>query len=126
MDIENNIATAIIDESFAVHSKFGPGLLESAYEKILTNRLRNKGLIVETQKSVSIIDDGSKIEDAFRIDMLVNDVVIVELKSVESLPNVAAKQLKTYLSLTGVKLGILINFGEKSLKDGIKRIVVSP
>jgi GxxExxY protein len=66
-----------------------------------------------------------KLEDVFRIDMLVNDVVIVELKSVESLPNVAAKQLKTYLSLTGVKLGILINFGEKSLKDGIKQIVVS-
>ena len=124
MEAENKIASTVLDEAFAIHSKYGSGLLESAYEKILMNRLGNVGLDVKSQVSVSIIDGDDIIEDAFRIDLLINDKVIIELKSIETLPAVVLKQLKTYLVLSEKKLGLLINFGEQSLKNGIKRVIV--
>jgi GxxExxY protein len=124
MEEENKIASIVLDEAFAIHSKYGSGLLESAYEKILMNRLGKVGLDVKSQVSVSIMDGDDIIKDAFRIDLLINDKVIIELKSIEGLPAVVLKQLKTYLVLSEKKLGLLINFGEQSLKNGIKRVIV--
>ena len=120
---ENEIAKEILDCAFAVHTKLGPGLLESVYEAVMAHELRKKGLIVERQKPMPIIYDGVRFEEAFRADLLVDGKVIAELKSVESLSALHAKQVLTQLRMTDLKLGLLINFGEAHLKNGIKRII---
>ena len=119
----NEITKAILDAAFKLHTLYGPGLYESAYELLLQIELRRIGRKVERQKSVSIEHEGVVIENAFRIDLLVDDMVIVELKSTEQIPAVFAKQLKTYLVLCDKPVGLLINFGQISLKNGIERIV---
>lgn len=119
----NDISGDIVDAAIAIHRKFGPGLLESAYELVLVAELRRRGHRVESQVPISLEYEGIKVENAFRIDVLVDNQVIVELKSTESFAPVHAKQLKTYLILADRRLGLLLNFGMESMKDGIKRIL---
>jgi GxxExxY protein len=120
---ENEIARQILDAAFAVHSKLGPGLLESVYEVVLAYELKKRGLTAERQKPMPILYDNIQFDEAFRSDLVVNRKVIVELKSVEAMLPVHAKQLLTQLRLSGLKLGLLINFGEAHLKNGIKRVI---
>ena len=120
---ENQIAKHILDAAFAVHTKLGPGLLESVYEVVLAYELKKRGLTPERQKAMPILYDNIRFDEGFRSDLVVNRKVIAELKSVEALLPVHAKQLLTQLRLSGLKLGLLINFGEAHLKNGIKRII---
>ena len=120
---ENEIAKHILDTAFLVHTKLGPGLLESVYEVIIAYELKKRGLTAERQKAMPIMYDDIRFDEAFRSDIVVNGKVIAELKSVEALLPVHAKQVLTQLRLSGLKLGLLINFGEAHLKNGIKRII---
>ncbi|MBC8383436.1 MAG: GxxExxY protein [Candidatus Cloacimonetes bacterium] len=120
---ENEIATKIIGVCINLHKTLGPGLLESVYENTLAYDLKEIGFDVKQQVTIPIIYKEVKIEAAFRIDLLVNDKVIIELKSVEKLQPVHYAQTLTYLKLSGNKLGLLINFNVKLLKNGIHRIV---
>jgi GxxExxY protein len=120
---ENAISREIVDAAFHVHKNLGPGLLESVYEAILARELAKRGLRVARQHPVPIVYDGLKFDEGFRADLIVNDQVIVELKSVEQLAPVHKKQLLTYLRLADKRLGLLINFGAATIKDGIHRVV---
>ena len=120
---ENEIAKIIVDRSFNIHVALGPGLLESVYEHILYSELIEAGLSVVRQKPIPVIWKEKKLELGFRADLLVENIVIVELKSVEIIAPVHPKQLLTYLKITGCKLGLLINFNEALIKNGITRIV---
>ena len=120
---ENQIAKQILDGAFVVHTKLAPGLFESVYEVVLAHELRKRGLTVERQKPMPIVYDGVRFDEAFRSDLVVNGKVIAELKSVEATSAIHAKQVLTQLRLSGLKLGLLINFGEAHLKNGIKRII---
>ena len=120
---ENEIAKRILDAAFFVHIRLGPGLLESVYEVVMHYELKKGGLTAERQKPMPIIYDNVRFDEAFRSDLVVNGKVIVELKSIEVLLPVHAKQLLTQLRISGLKLGLLINFGEAHLKNGIKRII---
>ena len=120
---ENQIAKQILDGAFVVHTKLGPGLFESVYEVVLAHELRKRGLTVERQKPMPIVYDGVRFDETFRSDLVVNGKVIAELKSVEATSAIHAKQVLTQLRLSGLKLGLLINFGEAHLKNGIKRII---
>lgn len=122
MKEEDELAKRVLDEAFQLHTELGPGLLESVYEQVLAARLRKTSLQVETQKSISIVVDDLTIPEAFRADLVVEGKLIVELKSVEEMKPVFAKQLLTYLRLSGLKLGLLLNFGAPSLKNGIERV----
>ena len=119
----NDVTENIVDACVCVHRKFGPGLLESVYEKILMVELKKRGLEVECQKFLPIVYEGVRFEDAYRIDLLVDNEVIVELKSTNVMHPVYAKQLKTYLALSGLHVGILANFGMATMKEGLKRVV---
>jgi GxxExxY protein len=123
MTNENELAKLILDAAFVVHTKLGSGLFESVYEVALAHELRKIGLIVERQKAMSIFYDGIRFDEAFPADLVVNEKVVVELKSTDALSSVHAKQLLTQLRLSGLKLGLLINFGEGQLKNGIKRVI---
>ncbi len=120
---ENEIATKVLDICFDIHRKLGPGLLESVYEEILCYELAKRGIPFERQKPVPVYWDDIKMNVGFRADVIVAGKVIVELKSVENMSRVFPKVVLTYLSITGLKLGLLINFHERLLKDGISRIV---
>jgi GxxExxY protein len=120
---ENEIAKEIVDAAFKIHTTLGPGLLESVYEAVLTHELSSRGLPVERQKSMPVIYENVRLEEGFRADLMVSDKVIVELKSVEKVAPVHKKQLLTYLRLADKRLGLLINFGEARIRDGITRIV---
>ncbi|MCA9158676.1 MAG: GxxExxY protein [Planctomycetales bacterium] len=120
---ENEIATVVVDASLRVHRGLGPGLLESAYEVILAKELKNRGLRVGRQILVPIVWNDEKIDEGFRADLIVEEKFIIELKSVETLAKVHFRQLLTYLRLTDYKLGLLINFNEALIKDGIHRVV---
>lgn len=119
---ENIIATAILDQAFKIHKELGPGLLESVYERCLEYELKEAGFEVESQKPVAMNYKNIIFEAGFRLDLLVNQKVIVEIKSVENLAPVHFAQTLTYLKMTGLKLGLLINFNTKFLKDGIHRV----
>ena len=123
MDTVNGIARKTVDAAFQVHSRLGPGLLESVYEVALSHEIRKRGLTVERQTPISIHYDGLCFEEGFRADLIVEDLLIVELKSVEKISPVHKKQLLTYLKLTDRRLGLLINFGDYLIKDGIFRVV---
>ena len=118
------IGKTVLDAAFKVHTTLGPGLLESVYEMTMAYEVRKSGLNVATQVSMPIIYDGQKLESGLRLDMLVEKCVIVELKAVETMNPVYEAQIMTYLRLSAVRLGFLINFNVKHLKDGIKRFVV--
>lgn len=118
----NFISGAIVDAAVHVHCRLGPGLLESVYESVLAYELQKRGLKVERQVPVLVVYDKLRFEEGFRADLIVDDLVIVELKSVETIAPVHSKQLMTYLKLMDRRLGLLINFGAPLLKDGIRRI----
>ena len=119
---ENELGKRILDFAFEIHTELGPGLLETVYEVVLAHELREIGLEVERQKPVPITYRGIQFDEGFRADLIVENKVIVELKSVESLQPVHAKQVLTQLRLADLRLGYLINFGEEHLKHGIKRL----
>lgn len=119
----DEIARVVVECAFALHKELGPGLLESVYEVLLADALRERGLSVERQKPIPICFRGKRFDEGFRADLLVADLVLVELKSVETLARVHRKQVLTYLRLTGLKLGLLINFGGELLKGNIERLV---
>lgn len=120
---ENEIAKVIVNVAFMIHTTLGPGLLESVYETVMAHELVKRGLHVERQVIIPIVYDGIMMAEAFRADLIVNGLVIVELKSVEAIAPVHPKQLLTYLRLSNKKLGLLINFGAPLIKNGITRIV---
>ncbi len=120
---ENEITKDLLDASIKLHRRFGPGLLESVYERLLTIELEKRGHVIECQKSIDIEYEDVRIENAFRLDMLVDKKVIVELKSTEQMNPVYLKQVKTYLVLTNLTVGVLINFGQELLKNGFVRVV---
>ena len=120
---ENELSHLILQCAFTVHSELGPGLLESAYEECLAYELQQHGLIVEKQKALPLVYKSVKLDAGYRLDLLVNNKVVVEIKSVEAFSEVHMAQVITYLKLSGCKLGLLLNFNVKSLKEGIKRIV---
>lgn len=121
--IENELSYIIRGAAIQVHKTLGPGLLESVYETALIYELRKAGLDVKSQMGVPMFYEEIKMEVGFRLDILVNDLVIIEVKSVECLMDVHFKQVLTYLKLTNLKLGLLINFNSFPLKDSIHRIV---
>ena len=121
-DIEDVAATAI-DCGFRIHRDLGPGLLESVYEQLLAASLSRTGLKVERQKPVSFTFDGMEFIDGFRIDLMVDDSLIIEIKSVEALSKMHGKQMLTYLRLMQQPVGLLMNFGGATFKEGIRRIV---
>ena len=116
------IAKDVVDASMKLHMALGPGLLESVYTVILQKKLQERGYKVEREVPIPVEYEGLQFELGFRADLIINGCFIVELKSVEKLAPVHAKQLLTYLKVTDIRLGLLINFGEALLKDGIKRI----
>ena len=120
---ENEIAKVIVDAAIKVHKELGPGLLESVYERVLCHELRKRGVAVKSQVAVPIVYEDMVFDEAFRADLIVEDKVIVELKSVENIQPVHKKQLLTYLRLADKRLGLLVNFGATLLKDGISRVV---
>ncbi|MFN3874202.1 MAG: GxxExxY protein [Ignavibacterium sp.] len=120
---ENEISKIIVDCCFKVHNQLGPGLLESVYEEVLSYELIKRGLKIERQKGIPVLYDDIKMELGFRADIIVENKVIIELKSIDAIAPVHLKQLLTYLRLTNLKLGLLVNFNEALIKDGIKRIV---
>lgn len=119
---ENEIAKEIVDAAFKVHTILGPGLLESVYDAVLSYELEKRGLQVVRQQALPVIYETVKLDEGFRADLVVEGKVIVELKSVETLALVHKKQLLTYLRLSDLKLGLLINFGAGLIKDGIVRV----
>lgn len=120
---ENEIATIIVDTCYKIHTELGPGLFESVYEEILAYELSNLGLKIERQKPIPVIWKDLKMEVGFRADLIIENLVVIEIKSVELIAPVHKKQLLTYLRLTNKKLGLLVNFNEALIKDGITRIV---
>ena len=120
---ENELSKIVLDAAFRVHSKTGPGLLETVYEVILAHELRKQGLRVDRQVPIPIHYDELVFDEGFRADLVVEDTLIVELKSVEQIMRVHGKQVLTQLRLSGRRLGLLINFGEAQLKRGIERVV---
>ena len=124
MMTDDEISRVILDCAYKVHTKLGPGLLESTYRACLAYELRKVGLNVEEEKALPLIYEEIKLECGYRIDLLVNSRVIIELKTVEAFKDVHIAQTLTYIKLSNLHLGLLLNFHTKSLKDGIKRLVI--
>ena len=120
---ENIIATAIVDSAYKIHKAIGPGLLESAYEAILKYELEMRGHIVLSQVPIPVVYESVYLDMGFKVDLIVDNLVIVELKSIEKIAVIHKKQLTTYLKFSGKRLGLLINFGEELIKNGISRVV---
>jgi GxxExxY protein len=121
---ENRISEAIIGAAIEVHRELGPGLLESAYEECLAYELRARGCAFERQKPISVIYKTLKLESGFRVDFLVENKVVVELKAVDEIAPVHKAQLKTYLTLTACRLGLLLNFNVTQMIRGVHRVVL--
>ena len=120
---ENDIGSLIVDSAVRLHQALGPGLLETVYEVTLAHALEKRGLSVQRQVPVAIKFDGEKFDEGFRADLMVENKVIIELKSVEKVIPAHKKQILTYLRLTEMKLGYLLNFGDALMKDGITRTI---
>ena len=120
---ENEISAIVVDVCYKIHVTLGPGLLESVYESILYHELIKRGLSVERQKQLPVLWDGIQLDIGFRSDLIVENKVILEIKSIEQITDVHAKQVLTYLKITKMKLGLLINFNVPIIKLGIKRVV---
>jgi GxxExxY protein len=120
---ENELSKIIVDCCFRIHSNLGPGLLESVYEEILFHELKKYNLTLKRQQGIPVKYDDIKMDLGFRADIIVNNKVIIEIKSIEAIAPVHQKQLLTYLKITGTKLGLLVNFNEALIKNGIQRIV---
>ncbi|APG27058.1 GxxExxY protein [Syntrophotalea acetylenivorans] len=122
MERINTLAKQVVDTAYQVHCRLGPGLLESVYEAILLHELQRRGLEVSRQQAIPIVYEGLRFDEGFRADLVVEDALIVELKSVETVAPVHKKQLLTYLRLADKRLGLLVNFGASLIKDGIFRV----
>ena len=120
---ENELATIAVDAEFKIHTRLGPGLLESVYQAIMAQELRKRGLQVDTEVPIPVVWEGEKLDIGFRADTVVNGKLMLELKSIEEVAPVHKKQLLTYLKLADYRLGLLINFNVELIKDGISRIV---
>jgi GxxExxY protein len=120
---ENQIATIIVDAALKIHRTLGPGLLESVYEATLAFELTRCGLNILTQQGIPVVYEGVQLELGFRADIIVNNKVIIEIKSIEAIAPAHRKQLETYLRLTDLHLGLLINFNVELIKNGIQRVV---
>ena len=120
---ENSIATLVVDAAFKIHKTLGPGLLESVYQATLSYELEKRGLSVRQQVGLPVYYEALKLEIGYRVDLIVSDKVIIEIKSVEALALVHRMQLLTYLRLANFRLGLLINFNVELIKDGIQRVV---
>jgi GxxExxY protein len=120
---ENELSRIIVDAAFKIHTTLGPGLLESVYERVLAYELEKRGLKIICQQAIPVIYDEVKLELGFRADIIVNHKVVLEIKSAEAIAPVHAKQLRTYLRLIDLKLGLLINFNVNLIKEGITRVV---
>jgi GxxExxY protein len=120
---ENELSRIVLGQAIIVHRAMGPGLLESVYETCLCHRLGNTGLMIERQKPIPLVFEEVKMECGFRCDVVVENKLIIEIKSVEGLNEVHFAQVLTYLKLTRIKLGLLLNFNVLQLKDGLKRVV---
>jgi len=119
---ENELSKLIVNTAYEIHVELGPGLLESVYEEVMCSELKSYDLSIERQKAVPVIWKNTKMALGFRADIIVNQKVLIELKSVETIAPVHKKQVLTYLRLTDIKLGLLINFNEALIKNGITRI----
>jgi iron complex transport system substrate-binding protein len=119
----NGITGQIIDASVRLHMDLGPGLLESVYQRLLAQELLNRGLSVERQKPIRLEYKGVRFDEGFRVDLLVNGMVVVELKSIEKIADVHLKQILTYIRLLNLPVGLLLNFGAPLMRDGIHRVV---
>ena len=119
----DDISAIVVDECIAIHRELGPGLFESVYETVLAGRLETRGLKVARQVPVPLVVDGHAFDPAFKIDILVNERLILEIKSVERLSKAHARQLLTYLRIFKQPVGLLLNFSEATMKDGIRRMV---
>ena len=119
---ENELVTVVLGHCFKIHSKWGPGMLESVYEELLVHYLRQDGLFVEQQKAIPFREGDVKLNVGFRADIIVDKKLLVELKSVEMLAPVVFKTVLTYLRILDLRLGLVVNFGEASLSKGIKRV----
>ena len=122
-DNENEISRVVLDEAIALHRALGPGLLESVYEAILVKKLMERGYDVKRQLPIPLAYDGLQFDVAFRADVVIEDKVLLELKSLDRLTNAHRKQLLTYLKLSGMKLGLLLNFGADLMTQGTVRVV---
>lgn len=120
---ENELSRLIVDSAFKIHSNLGPGLFESVYETTMAHELRQRGCDISCQRGIPVVYEDVKMNVGFRADIIVNRKVIVEIKSVEGLARVHGKQLLTYLRLTDLHLGLLINFNVDLIKNGIRRVV---
>src|SRR5262249_33140621 len=120
---ENELARLVVDAAFKVHTTLGPGLVESVYREVLKYELEKRGLHVEKEVPIPVVYEGVKLDIGFRADLIIERLLVVELKSVEELANVHKKQLLTHLRLADKRLGLLINFNVELIKDGIKRVV---
>lgn len=120
---ENQLASTIVNSCYQIHTKLGPGLFESVYEEILFCELNQEGLGVRRQQSIPLVWEEIKLDLGFRADLIVEDKVLIEIKSSAAIAPVHQKQVLTYLKLTGLKLGLLVNFNEALIKDGIQRVV---
>lgn len=120
---ENEIGKEVVDAAVRIHRDLGPGLLESVYETVLAKELEHRGMRVQRQVPVPIEYNGLRFEEGFRADVIVDDKVILELKSVQQVERVHAKQVFTYIKLKGLKLGFVLNFGANLMKEGIERVV---
>lgn len=120
----DKIADAIVDSAFRIHKSLGPGLLESVYERCMKHELHVRGIPYRSQVEVPIVYEGATIDGGLRLDLVVDELVIVELKAVQTMHPVFPAQLLTYLKLTGLRLGYLINFDVPLLKDGIRRVIL--
>jgi GxxExxY protein len=120
---ENDLSRIIVDSAYKIHTTLGPGLLESVYGSVLAYELKKRGLSVTRQQAIPVVYDEVKLDLGFRADIIVNHKVVLEVKSAEAIAPVHAKQLRTYLRLTNLRLGLLINFNVNLIKEGITRVV---
>jgi GxxExxY protein len=121
--LEEDVARAVIDAAVRIHRRLGPGLLESAYEAVLEYELRKRGLVVQRHVQIDLVYNDLVVRDAYCADLIVNECVVVELKATELKAPVHWRQLMTYLKLTNLRIGLLLNFGQPLMKDGIERVV---
>lgn len=119
----DELSSIVLEEAIGIHKEFGPGLFESVYESVLSGRLRQRGLLVERQVQVKAVLDGETYDPAFKIDMLVDKRLVIEVKAIEALSKAHAKQLLTYLRLLKQPVGLLLNFSGETMGDGIRRVV---
>jgi GxxExxY protein len=120
---DNHITGQIIDAAFKIHTRLGPGLFESVYEAVLAYELERRGLRLRKQQALPVVYEAVRLARGYRIDLLVEDRVIVEVKSIDAIAQIHVKQLLTYLRLADKRVGLLLNFGACLMKDGIRRVV---